>query len=112
MPSPINPSPLNTGLIIKLPEFTSTQVQDLAKRYGQEITQPEVDQLITLLGGHPYRLQLAFYYLRQQLITLDELLRNFEIAIAIYTDHLQQHWWNLNVGKKFILEPSVASGIK
>lgn len=73
-PSSINPSLLNRGLIIDLPEFTSSQVQDLAQRWEQEITKPEIKQLMTLLGGHPYDLQLAFYSLQQQLITLDELL--------------------------------------
>ena len=95
MPSSINPSLLNTGLVIELPEFTPAQVQDLANRYEQEITEPQIEQLITLLGGHPYRLQLAFYYLQEQTITLEELLENSEIALAIYTEHLQQQWWNL-----------------
>jgi transcriptional regulator with XRE-family HTH domain len=95
MPSTIDPSFLNTGLAIELPEFTQTQVQDLADRFGQEITKLQIEQLIVLLGGHPYRLQLAFYYLQQQTITLEELLGNSEIALAIFAEHLQQQWWNL-----------------
>jgi hypothetical protein len=47
------------------------------------------------LGGHPYRLQLAFYYLQQQTITLEELLENSASTAAIYADHLEQQWWNL-----------------
>ena len=62
MPPAIDPSLLNTGLVIELPEFTQAQVQALAYRYEQEITAQQIEQLITLLGGHPYRLQLAFYY--------------------------------------------------
>jgi AAA-like domain len=95
MPSSIDPSFLNTGLVIDLPEFTPAQVQDLAGRWEQEITEQEIEQLIALLGGHPYRLQLAFYYLQQQTIILEELLENPEIALAIYAEHLQQQWWNL-----------------
>jgi AAA-like domain len=95
MPSAINPSLLNTGLVIELPDFTTTQVQDLANRWGLEITQPQIQQLITILGGHPYRLQLAFYCLQQQTITLNELLENSETAVAIYAEHLEQQWWNL-----------------
>lgn len=95
MPSAIDPSLLNTGLLIELPEFAQTQVQDLASRYGQEITTLQIEQLIALLGGHPYRLQLAFYYLQQQTITLEALLENSEIALALYAEHLQQQWWNL-----------------
>ncbi|WP_094676135.1 AAA-like domain-containing protein [Hydrocoleum sp. CS-953] len=95
MPPSINPSLLNTGLVINLPEFTLAQVQDLARRYEQEITEEKIQQLITLLSGHPYRLQLAFYYLQQQTITLEELLENSDSTTAIYAEHLQQQWWNL-----------------
>jgi transcriptional regulator with XRE-family HTH domain len=95
MSEAIAPSLLNTGLVIELPEFTLAQVQDLANRYEQEITELEIEQLITLLGGHPYRLQLAFYYFQQQAIIPKELLENTEIALAIYAEHLHQQWWNL-----------------
>ncbi len=95
MPPSVSPSLLNTGLVINLPEFTPAQVQDLARRYEQEITEEKIQQLITLLGGHPYRLQLAFYYLQQQTITLEELLENSGSATALYAEHLQQQWWNL-----------------
>ncbi|MBN3883334.1 MAG: AAA-like domain-containing protein [Nostoc sp.] len=95
IPPLIDPSLLNTGLVIELPEFTSAQVQDLAYRCEQEITASQAHRLIALLGGHPYRLELAFYYLQQQTITLEELLTNSAIAGAIYADHLEQQWWNL-----------------
>ncbi len=95
MPPSINPSLLNTGLVIDLPEFTPAQVQDLAQRWEQEITEQQIKQLMTLLGGHPYRLQLAFYCLQQQTITLEELLENSAIATNLYAEHLQQQWWNL-----------------
>ncbi|MGD1804998.1 AAA-like domain-containing protein [Dapis sp. BLCC M126] len=95
MPPLVNPSLLNTGLVINLPEFTPDQVQDLAQRYEQEITEQQIQELITLLGAHPYRLQLAFYYLQQQTITLEELLENSGSATALYAEHLQQQWWNL-----------------
>lgn len=95
LPPAISPSLLNTGLVIELPEFTLVQVQDLAERWEQEINDQQIEQLITLLGGHPYRLQLAFYYLQQQTITLEELLENSEIIFTIYANHLQQQWWNL-----------------
>lgn len=91
----INQSFLNTGLVIELPEFTRNQVQELAHRWGEEMTAQQIENLIALLGGHPYRLQLAFYYLHQQTITLEQLLENSTIATAIYADHLEQQWSNL-----------------
>ncbi|MEH2194728.1 MAG: AAA-like domain-containing protein [Nostoc sp.] len=95
MPPSINPSLLNTGLVIELPEFTPAQVQELANRWGEEMTVQQIEQLITLLGGHPYRLQLAFYYLQQQTVTLEELLQNSAFVTTIYAEHLEQQWWNL-----------------
>ncbi len=95
LPAVIDLALLNTGLVIELPELTLAQTQDLAHRCGQEITEPQNKQLITLVGGHPYRLQLAFYYLQQQTITLEQLLENSELTLAIYSEHLQQQWWNL-----------------
>ena len=95
MPSSINPSLLNTGTLINLPEFTLAQVQELAQCYQQEITREQIQQLITLLGGHPYRLQLAFYSLYQQTITLEAILENSDRLTALYAEHLQQQWWNL-----------------
>jgi hypothetical protein len=95
MPPAIDPSLWNTGLVIELPEFTSAQVQVLAYRYEQEISEQQIEQLIALLGGHPYRLQLAFSYLQQQTVTLKQLLANAEMTLAIYGEHLQQQWWNL-----------------
>ena len=95
MPLAIAPYLLSTGLVIKITEFTSAQVQDLAELWEQKITEPEIKQLITLLGGHPYRLQLAFYSLQQQTITLEELLVNSVLATTLYAEHLQQEWWNL-----------------
>jgi len=95
MPVSMNQSLLNAGLVIELPEFTPEQVQDLAQRYGRLLTLPQTEQLITLLGGHPYRLQLAFYHLQQQTITLEQLLQDSAIAVALYAEHLEQKWWNL-----------------
>ncbi|WP_414619052.1 AAA-like domain-containing protein [Calothrix sp. CCY 0018] len=95
MPVSINESLLNTGLVFNLPEFTPAQVQELANRWGEEMTVEQIEQLITLVGGHPYRLQLAFYHLHQQTITLEQLLENSSITAAIYAQHLEQQWWNL-----------------
>jgi transcriptional regulator with XRE-family HTH domain len=95
MPVSIDKSLLNTGLAIDLPEFIPSQVQELANRWGEDMTAQQIEQLITLLGGHPYRLQLAFYYLQQQTITLEQLLENSASIRGIYADHLEQQWWNL-----------------
>ena len=94
-PSSLAPAILNPGLVIKLPEFTPAQVQDLAHRYEQALTEPHLDQLMVLVGGHPYRLQLAFNFLQQQNLSLSDLLENAAIAATVYSEHLQQQYWDL-----------------
>ncbi|HYX13274.1 MAG TPA: AAA-like domain-containing protein [Nostoc sp.] len=40
-------------------------------------------------------LLMAFYYLQQQTVTLEELLENSAFTTTIYAEHLEQQWWNL-----------------
>lgn len=47
-------SPFNVGLSLKLPQFTSLQLQDLAGRYGLDWTEDETEKLMAMVGGHPY----------------------------------------------------------
>ncbi|MEB3311168.1 MAG: AAA-like domain-containing protein [Snowella sp.] len=94
-PVSLDPSLLNTGLVIKLPEFNLSQIRALAHCFEQEITDENLLQINRLLGGHPYRLQLLFYHLLQETITLDSLFNDPDIALTIYSDHLQQQKWNL-----------------
>lgn len=63
IPLNINQSPFNVGLTIKLPPFTQDQIQALAERYQLPWSQNEAEQLMGLVGGHPYLIQLALYHL-------------------------------------------------
>lgn len=77
-------SPFNVGIIIELQDFTLDQVQTLAGRYG--VKQEAVDRFYSLVGGHPYLLQLAFYHLVTQGKTADQLLQQIEFNGGIYED--------------------------
>ena len=59
VPLKLEQSPFNVGQQLKLPPFTTTQVNELATRY--ELPEhlgatydPFVQELMTLVGGHPY----------------------------------------------------------
>jgi AcrR family transcriptional regulator len=93
----INRSPLaNVGKIFPLPEFTSEQVQDLARRYGLDwIGTQEVEQLMAMVGGHPYLIQQALDYLEHQDVTLNKLVQIAPTEESPFSDHLRQHLWNL-----------------
>jgi diguanylate cyclase (GGDEF)-like protein len=59
VPLQLEQSPFNVGQQLKLPPFTTAQVQELAERYQvpQQLGEayvPFMDELMALVGGHPY----------------------------------------------------------
>ncbi len=95
IPMNINQSPFNVGLPIELPEFTSEQVQDLSRRHGLNWNASQVEQLMAMVGGHPYLVRVALYNIARQDMTLEELLQEAPTEAGIYSDHLRRHLWNL-----------------
>ena len=91
----VNQSPFNVGLPIELPEFNREQVLDLARRYGLNWQTTQVEQLMAMLGGHPYLVRVVLYHIRQQDITLEQLLQTAATDAGLFGDHLRRHWWNL-----------------
>ena len=103
----LNQSPFNVGLPIKLSEFTAEQVQDLARRHGLNWSDSyPVEQLIQMVGGHPYLVHLALYHLailQQNRLSLGEnepgeelgraeleqLLKSAPTQSGIYSDYLR-----------------------
>lgn len=89
----INQSPFNVGLQIQLPEFNEEQILQLAHNYGLNWTEKnEVKQLMAMVGGHPYLVHLAIYFLSQQHISLEQLLLEAPTNAGIYSDHLRSLW--------------------
>jgi class 3 adenylate cyclase len=95
VPLDINQSPFNVGLPVELPEFTPTQVLDLAHRHGLDWQTAQVEQLMATIGGHPYLVRLALYHIARQETTLDQLLETAPTDAGLYSDHLRRHLWNL-----------------
>lgn len=95
IPLNVNQSPFNVGLPIEIKAFAPDQVQDLAKRHGLEWDGEQTRQLMALVGGYPYLVQLALYHLWHQDVTLEQLVQPNTIATGIYGEHLQRQLWNL-----------------
>jgi hypothetical protein len=70
-------------------------VQDLTQRHGLNWDATQVEQLMTLVGGHPYLVRLALYHIAQQTITLEQFLETAPTEAGLYDDHLRRHLWNL-----------------
>lgn len=95
IPLNINQSPFNVGLAIELPEFNAQQVLDLAQRHGLDWSFTQVEQLMAMIGGHPYLVRIALYHIARKDITLNLLLQTAPTEAGPYSDHLRRHLWNL-----------------
>jgi hypothetical protein len=91
IPLNINQSPFNVGLSLQLPEFTAQQILELAGRYGLPWQESEVSILMDMIGGHPYLVRLALYYLVREQWELDSFLQKAPTQAGIYSDHLQSY---------------------
>ncbi|NJR14530.1 MAG: diguanylate cyclase [Calothrix sp. CSU_2_0] len=97
-------SPLNIGLPIKLPPFSQEQVEDLAQRHGLDwcgkrslmppSSRSEADRLMGMVGGHPYLIRLALYYLVAKgglEGDLEMLLQQAPTESGIFDEYLRQY---------------------
>ncbi|MEO1765402.1 MAG: AAA-like domain-containing protein, partial [Cyanobacteria bacterium J06629_18] len=87
----INQSPFNTGTEIKLTDFTSEQVESLAKKYKLNWGNTQVNQLMAMVGGHPYLIKKAIEEISRQGMNLENLLKSAPTASGIYRTHLERH---------------------
>ena len=96
IPLNINQSPFNIGLPIELPMFTKEQVKELAQLHGLDWANgSEIEQLMGMIGGHPYLVRVALYYLTHYQLSLEKLLREAATLTGIYSNHLRRHWVTL-----------------
>lgn len=107
----INHSPFSVGLAIELPEFTTEQVKDLAQRHELNWKDDQVQQLMAMVGGHPYLVDKALSSVKESIqskpkITLEDLLQAAPTEAGIYDNHLREHLFNLQQ------EPKLADAMK
>ena len=93
LPLQAHQSPFNVGLPLDLPYFTESQVAELAKCY--DLATVDIDgtfspqPLLDLVGGHPYLIQLAFYWLQTGRCNFAQLLQDAATNQGIYQEHLR-----------------------
>ena len=89
----INESPFNVGVSVELPEFTPQEVEGLAQKYGLDWEMAQVNQLMTLIGGHPFLVRQACESLqRDSHMTLEALLQTAPTEAGIYANYLRRYW--------------------
>ncbi|MGI2902990.1 AAA-like domain-containing protein [Tolypothrix sp. VBCCA 56010] len=102
IPLNINQSPFNVGLPIELPELNSSQIQDLVQRHQLNWTQEQIQQLMVMVGGHPYLVRRALYEVARGKMSLMQLLQTAPTEQGIYSDYLHRHLSNLQRNSNLI----------
>ena len=96
VPLQLHQSPFNVGFSIKLPSFSLSQVQELARRHGLDWAAGDItdsDQLLSLLqrvSCRPGLVRLALYALARYRLTLEQLIDEAPTQSGIYSDHLRE----------------------
>lgn len=87
----INFSPFNVGMPIELAEFNYEQVEKLASQNVIDFTKEQIQQLMEMVGGHPFLLQTAFSYIKNHPdISLTKLLSTAHTNPELYASHLRE----------------------
>jgi hypothetical protein len=84
-------SPFNVGEIIRLEDFTLDQVGDLNRRHGSPLQPDEVERLCRLLGGHPYLVRRALYFVASRRMSAADLFARATEDGGPFGDHLRYH---------------------
>ncbi|MEM8674702.1 MAG: AAA-like domain-containing protein [Cyanobacteria bacterium P01_G01_bin.67] len=90
IPLDINQSPFNAGVPILLEEFTANQVENLAALYQLDWNQDQLEQLMNLVGGHPYLLRLAMYQIKTSRLSLEQFILKALTETGIYSNPLRR----------------------
>jgi len=112
IPLDINQSPCNVGLPLQLPEFTRSNVQDLALRHGLDWrVGNQTEQLMAMVGGHPSLVRIALYHLCCTDVTLSQLLLAASTESGIYSSHLRRKLTTLQKNPELLnaLEATLAA---
>lgn len=112
IPLDINQSPCNVGLPLQLPEFTRSNVQELALRHGLDWrVGNQTQQLMAMVGGHPALVRIAFYHLCCTDMTLSQLLQEASTQAGIYGTHLRRQLITLQKNPELVnaLEAAIAA---
>ncbi|HEY9726221.1 MAG TPA: AAA-like domain-containing protein [Chroococcales cyanobacterium] len=102
IPLNINQSPFNVGVPIELPELNQVQVRDLARRHELDWSETEVEQVMEMMGGHPYLVRVALYQIARGKMSLEQLLRVAPTEEGPYYDHLRRHLLNLEENAELV----------
>ncbi len=89
VPLDINQSPFNAGLPVELVEFDEQQIKKLVGIHELNWNEIQIQQLINLVGGHPFLVRLAMYEVSTKNLDLEKILQEASTEAGIYSNHLR-----------------------
>jgi len=103
-------SPFNVGEVIRFTDFTKDQVTILNQRHKDlsrseskaPLTPDEEQQLMDLVGGHPYLVRRALYWVASGRITAPELFAHATDEHGPFGDHLRYYLFQLRNQKELV----------
>jgi serine/threonine-protein kinase len=89
----IHSSPLDgVGLTVTLLDFTPEQVQDLVNYYQKNwLNSSQTQEFMAMFGGHPYLVQQALAYLKNEKLSLEKLCEIAPTEESPFKSHLREH---------------------
>ena len=91
----INQSPFNVGESIELPEFDELQIRELLQLHGLNWQPEQIQQLMELVGGHPYMVRMALYKIANQEMTFSKFLELAATEAGPFAEDLLYKWNHL-----------------
>jgi hypothetical protein len=85
----LNQSPFNVGERIELSELSPDEVSQLNQLHGTVLAPEEEQQLLALVGGHPYLVRRALYLVASRHISAAELFSHSDLEGGPFGDHLR-----------------------
>jgi hypothetical protein len=90
----VEKSPFNVGQTITLDEFTSEQVNKLAKKYELNLNKQLVEKLMKQVGGHPYLVDLVIKYIKNSTSNNDISQLLAQESLENICNHYLNELWN------------------
>ncbi len=82
-------SPFNVSPPVELAPFSRAQCGELNERYGRPLEYEQIGRIHSMLGGHPYLTQLAFYCLvARRGLDFSTLMARAATGADPFSDHL------------------------
>jgi AAA-like domain/TIR domain len=93
-----NQSPFaNIPMEFNLVDFTEKEVVDLTKLHGLVLSVADIQNLMGMIGGHPFLVRKALYHLSKNHYTFKELIDFASSDDGAFADYLKNQFYNITI---------------